>query len=126
MLSDFRCHPTIPVTNLDTAKKFYGSVLGFEPQIENQGGVMYSAGGNTRFFVYRAAAPSSGAHTTLGFDVKGIDGVVQDLRSRGVVFEEYDYPALKTVDGIADTPPGRAAWFKDPEGNIIGMIELGD
>ena len=53
-----------------------------------------------------------------------IEKVVAELKDRGVVFEEYDFPGLKTVDSIADTGPIRAAWFKDSEGNIIGVVQL--
>jgi catechol 2,3-dioxygenase-like lactoylglutathione lyase family enzyme len=54
-----------------------------------------------------------------------IEAAVADLKARGVKFEEYDLPGFKTVDGIADTPPNRAAWFLDPDGNTIGLLQLG-
>jgi hypothetical protein len=56
--------------------------------------------------------------------VPDVRAAVADLRSRGVVFEEYDFPGLKTVDGVADLGDGSAAWFKDTEGNIVGVVEL--
>jgi hypothetical protein len=56
--------------------------------------------------------------------VDDIEAEVAGLRARGVVFEEYNLPGLKTVDGIANTNAGRAAWFKDSEGNILGLIQL--
>ena len=61
----------------------------------------------------------------MGFTVDDIQDEVADLRRRGVTFEEYDVPGLKTEGGIAQTGPNRAAWFKDPEGNLIGLIEFG-
>jgi hypothetical protein len=58
----------------------------------------------------------------MGFAVSNIEAIVKDLRERGVVFEEYEIP--KTVDGIARVPAGRSAWFRDPDGNLVGMIEF--
>jgi hypothetical protein len=60
----------------------------------------------------------------MGWETKDIEKEVADLRARGVVFEEYDYPNLKTVNGIATTGPGKAAWFKDSEGNILGLVQM--
>ena len=60
----------------------------------------------------------------MGIQVNDLNTAVRELRGRGVTFEEYDMPGLKTVGGIADTPDGRAAWFKDTEGNTVGIIQL--
>ena len=62
----------------------------------------------------------------MGFEVADVRAVVDGLRKRGVVFEEYDTPALKTVDGIADMPGRTSAWFKDTEGNVIELLALED
>jgi hypothetical protein len=61
----------------------------------------------------------------MGWATDDIEGLVGALQARGVVFEEYDMPGLKTVNGIATTGPNRAAWFKDSEGNILGIVQLG-
>lgn len=58
----------------------------------------------------------------MGFAVANIETIVVELRARGAVFEAYETP--KTVDGVAEMPAGKAAWLKDPDGNLIGMIEL--
>ena len=60
----------------------------------------------------------------MGFRVDDIESEVAALQSRGVQFIEYDFPGLKTVDGIADTGPVRAAWFNDTEGNLLGIVQL--
>ena len=60
----------------------------------------------------------------MGFTVTDIETEVADLKRRGVVFEEYDFPTLKTEGGIAKTGAGKAAWFFDPEGNMIGLIQF--
>jgi len=70
--------------------------------------------------------PSAGGHTEVVFTVDDLVADVADLKSRGVVFEEFDFPGLKTEGGIATTGPNRAAWFKDSEGNTVGLNELED
>jgi catechol 2,3-dioxygenase-like lactoylglutathione lyase family enzyme len=126
MLKDHKAHATIPVADLARARAFYTGVLGFdEVDSENAGAVMLRSGGGTRFALFQTPNTARGGHTQLGFDVADIEAAVADLKARGVKFEEYDLPGFKTVDGIADTPPNRAAWFLDPDGNTIGLLQLG-
>jgi hypothetical protein len=68
--------------------------------------------------------PTRAGHTQIGFATDDIETEVNELRSRGVEFEEYDFPGLKTKNGIAQTGQARAAWFKDSEGNMIGILQL--
>jgi catechol 2,3-dioxygenase-like lactoylglutathione lyase family enzyme len=122
MLSDAPAHATLPAQDLERAKRFYGETLGLTPERELPGGVFYSVGNGTRFLVYPAAGQASGAHTQLGFRVDDIRSEVDALLERGVSFEEYDDP--KTEDGVATMGDVRAAWFKDSEGNTIGIVQL--
>ena len=122
MLSTFRVYATLPATDLAGMRRFYEDVLGLKLLEKTAGGVFYSAGDGTYFAVTRQSGRPSGTHTQVGFRVTGIEEVVTDLRRRGVQFEHYQTPL--TVDGIAEVPVGRAAWFKDPEGNLIGMVEF--
>ena len=124
MLSDTKVHTTLPVLDMERAKRFYSEKLGLEPSGEAPGGVFYDAGSGTRFLLYPTPNPTRGGHTQLGWSVADIEATVAELRSRGVVFEEYDYPTLKTVNGIAATGDARAAWFKDSEDNLHGVIQL--
>jgi hypothetical protein len=62
----------------------------------------------------------------MGFSTSDIESEVRDLKARGVVFEEYDFPTLKTVDSIATAGPVRSAWFRDSEGNIVGVVQLAE
>ncbi|HJW22789.1 MAG TPA: VOC family protein [Candidatus Limnocylindrales bacterium] len=124
MLRDRRVHPTLPTHDVDALRSFYEEVLGFEPLAVRPGAVMYGAAGGTRFVISRSGASSAGTHTQMAFDVPDLEAEVRDLRSRGVVFEAYEMP--RTVDGIAAMPAGRAAWFKDPHGNLIGLIEFAE
>ena len=124
MLRDRRVHPTLPTQDVEALRGFYEDVLGFEPLAVRPGAVLYRAADGTRFAISRAGARSSGTHTQMAFDSPDLDADVRELRARGVTFESYEMP--KTVDGIAPMPSGRAAWFKDPDGNLIGLIEFAE
>ena len=121
MLSDHQVYAAIPTDDIERLRPFYEDVLGFVPREANPAGVFYDAGGGTFFVVTRSSGKASGDHTQMGFRVTGIEAEVRDLQRRGVTFEEYESP--KTVDGIAAIPIGRAAWFRDPDGNLFAMLE---
>jgi predicted enzyme related to lactoylglutathione lyase len=124
MLADRRVQATLPTTDVDALRPFYEGALGLTPRAVRPGAVIYEVGDGTRFVISRSGAQSSGAHTQMSFVVTDIDAEVAELTSRGVVFESYEMP--KTVDGVATMPAGRAAWFKDPAGNLIGLIEFSE
>lgn len=114
---------TLPAGDLDRAKTFYADRLGLTPVSEDRTGVHFVMGGS-RFRLFRSGGVASGAHTQLALVVVDLDGVVDELKARGVEFENYDYPNLKTVDGVADLGYARAAWFKDSEGNLLGIAQV--
>lgn len=122
MLSDHETYATLPTSDLGRARSFYEETLGFSPERQTPIGVHYRAAGGTLFSVTLSPGAPSGTHTQLGFAVRGIDQEVAELRQRGIVFEQYETP--RTEADIASTPAGRAAWFKDLDGNLIGLIEL--
>lgn len=124
MLQKGRVHPTLPATDFERAKKFYSEKLGFTVTEENPGGVFYECGGGTRLLVFPSGGAASGTHTQVGFVVEDAAAEVAELQGRGVVFEEYDSPNLKTENGVATVGPGKAAWFKDSEGNMLGIIQF--
>jgi predicted enzyme related to lactoylglutathione lyase len=128
MLKDHPMFPTLPASDLDRARAFYGERLGLTPsQVLPGGDLEYECSG-TRFYVTKSAGKSPGEFTQASWAVQDVDAEVADLRSREVAFEEYDLPelAMKTVDGITVVPElGRAAYFKDSEGNLLGMIQFG-
>lgn len=125
MLAERRAHTTLPVTDLVAARAFYEGRLGFRAVNVQPSAVMYEAGGGSAFAVTLSTGRPTGAHTQLGFTVTDIEGEVADLKRRGVALEEYDSPGFRTVDGIAAVGPNRAAWFKDPDGNLVGLIQFG-
>ena len=123
MLKDARAQAALPAKDLERAKAFYKDKLGLEPYDIDGNNMHYRAGDGTSFDVYRTGGAASGTHTQISFLVENAVAEVKDLKSRGVKFEEYDFPGLKTVDSIADAGDAKAAWFKDSEGNTIGIIQ---
>jgi catechol 2,3-dioxygenase-like lactoylglutathione lyase family enzyme len=125
MLRDKEPYATIPVTDIARAKKFYGETLGFDVERDTEGGVMYRAGAG-RFFVYPSGYRAAG-HTQLSWIVPDIKAEVRALKARGVEFERYDdIPGLTMVDSVVHSGPEVwTAWFKDPDGNLLGLTQLG-
>jgi catechol 2,3-dioxygenase-like lactoylglutathione lyase family enzyme len=112
---------TIPAKDIARARKFYEEVLGAQVVAEDAGGIFYRTG-DTVFGLYQTEFAGTSQHTLGSFVVDDVEKAVADLRSKGVTFEEYDMPGIKTVDGIADMGGGyKGAWFKDPEGNILAL-----
>jgi len=125
MLSDKKVWPVLPAVDMNRAKEFYTAKLGLSVEWEKESGVLFAAGHDSYLFMYERAATKAD-HTVAGFMVDDIEAEMADLRSRGIKFEEYDMPGLKTKQGIAAMSPDRAAWFKDSEGNIIALVEFKD
>jgi catechol 2,3-dioxygenase-like lactoylglutathione lyase family enzyme len=124
VLSDKRTYTTIPVSDLEQAKRFYGETLGLKPEMITEGGVMYGSGG-TQFFVYPSAYKASG-HTQMSWVVGDIKAEVAALKTKGIEFEDFDRPGVETVDGISQVGP--AVWtgyFRDPDGNLLGLTQIG-
>jgi catechol 2,3-dioxygenase-like lactoylglutathione lyase family enzyme len=128
-LSDSNVATRLPAQDLERARAFYAEKLGLEPIEERPGGLRYQCG-SAYFSLFESAGVPSGEHTQMAWQVDDIDAVVAELRGRGVVFEDVDLPGLKTVDGIAEVSGNypsaggvgeRAAWFRDSEGNLLGI-----
>ena len=114
---------TLPVEDLARARGFYAEKLGLRPSREVEGALFYEGEGRTGFLLFPSGARPSG-HTQMAWFVKDIVASVSKLKSRGVVFEEYDFPGLKTNHGIADLGYEKAAWFRDSEGNLLALGQL--
>jgi catechol 2,3-dioxygenase-like lactoylglutathione lyase family enzyme len=123
MLTNAPIVPYIPVANVDRARKFYEGVLGLKPKEEYAGGVIYECGKGSRVFMYPSAGAGTSKASTAFWTVDDVGAEVADLKARGVVFEEYDLPELKTVNGIATGGGAKTAWFKDSEGNIMAVSQ---
>jgi predicted enzyme related to lactoylglutathione lyase len=121
MLNDSKVEANIPASDLDRAKDFYADKLGLTPREEFGGEALaYETAGGTKFNVYRTDFAGQAGHTIAQWHVTDIEPEVRDLKAKGVVFEVYDMPGVEWDGEIATLPGmGRAAWFKDSEGNIM-------
>ncbi|HEX3546251.1 MAG TPA: VOC family protein [Mycobacterium sp.] len=128
MLDSGHVWTRLPAQDLDRARAFYSDILGLEPVEERPGGLRYRCASG-EFALFQSAGASPGTFTQMAFEVDDVVAVVTELRRRGVVFEEVDLPGLKTVDGIAEVAGNypskgsgeKACWFRDSEGNLLGI-----
>ncbi len=118
MLADSMVVPTVAVTDIDRAKRFFQEQVGLPLFDETPFTLRFGAGKGT--LAVRRGQPNVG-QTAAHFEVDDLEGVIRDLTSRGVTFEDYETP--KTTNFIAQIGPARAAWFKDPDGNVFGVRE---
>lgn len=123
MLANATVHPTLPAIDMKRAREFWEGTVGLTPVDVGEDGVWYRPGGDSTLFLFPSAGAASGTHTQVAFRVDDMEQEVASLRDKGITFEEYDIAGLKTVNGIADVGPDRAAWFRDSEGNMIGVIQ---
>lgn len=114
--------PTIAVDDLDRAISFYSDKLGLTVRrLEGDtGSALVEVGDSERLLLYRSTY-RRGETTYASFLTEDVEGTVRELRGRGVIFEDYDFPGLKTVDGIATIGDLKSSWFKDSEGNILAL-----
>jgi catechol 2,3-dioxygenase-like lactoylglutathione lyase family enzyme len=121
MFETASAHATIAVSDLDRAKKFYGDTLGLKVKDDRADGVTYEAGG-TWMLVYPSQFAGTNKATCMSFEVSDVEAAVDELVGKGVTFEQYDFPGIKTdARGIAEIDDTKGAWFKDPDGNILAV-----
>jgi catechol 2,3-dioxygenase-like lactoylglutathione lyase family enzyme len=128
MLENGHVATRLPVQDMQRARAFYAEKLGLEPVEERPGGLLYRCASG-EFALFESTGASSGTFTQMGWSVDDVVATVAELRGRGVVFEQVDVPGLTTVDDIAEVAgnyPSRgsgekAAWFRDSEGNMLGI-----
>ncbi|ONI89814.1 glyoxalase [Saccharothrix sp. ALI-22-I] len=127
-MTDAWTETRLPARDLDRARQWYAEKLGLEPVEERPGGLRYRCG-PTVFCLFMSQGAADGAFTQMAFQVSDIAAEVAELRGRGVVFEEYDHPGFRTVNGIVDIDSNypskgageRGAFFRDSEGNMISL-----
>jgi catechol 2,3-dioxygenase-like lactoylglutathione lyase family enzyme len=115
--------PTIAVDDLDRAIRFYSDTLGLSVRkLEGEMGdsALVEVGGSDRLLLYKSGY-RRGETTYASFFVEDLESTVRELRDKGVKFEEYDFPGLKTENGIATTGDLKTGWFKDSEGNTLAI-----
>jgi catechol 2,3-dioxygenase-like lactoylglutathione lyase family enzyme len=115
--------------DLNRAKRFYETTLGLKAVVSannndsTSGIAMFECGNGTHIELYQRNS-SKADHTLATFEVSDIEGEVNALRGKGVVFEEYNMPKIKTQNGIATQGSVKGAWFKDSEGNILCIHQI--
>jgi predicted enzyme related to lactoylglutathione lyase len=124
MLRNASIAPVLPAEDLQRAKTFYEEKVGLKITNNTQDGVMFECGNGTFLSVYKRERTKA-EHTVAGFAVEDLESEMKELRERGVVFEDYDQPGLKTVNGVAALGNDKGAWFKDTEGNILSLFQMG-
>jgi catechol 2,3-dioxygenase-like lactoylglutathione lyase family enzyme len=125
-LKDCRVGAVIAVSDLDRARRFYEERLGLVPGEQDEQGVRYFCAEGTSIFVYLQPGNAGASAATLaGWAVDDLDETMDDLRSRGVTFEHYDQPGIKTDErAVFDAGDFRAAWIKDPDGNTMAITQF--
>jgi catechol 2,3-dioxygenase-like lactoylglutathione lyase family enzyme len=123
MLQKSPLYAYIPAKDVGRARQFYEQKLGFKPGKELGGGVAYDCAGGTSCFLYPTPNAGTSQASQAFWQVGDVEAEVADLKKRGVKFEEYDAPGMKTVNSILTAGGAKAAWFKDSEGNILAVVQ---
>lgn len=130
-LASARVATRLPCADLDRARRFYAEKLGLEPSEERPGGLLYRCASGD-FALFASAGAASGESTQMAIEVDDLDSTIAALKARGLAFEEVEIPGLETLDGIVEVEGNypskgvgeRAVWFRDSEGNLLGMGEI--
>jgi catechol 2,3-dioxygenase-like lactoylglutathione lyase family enzyme len=122
MLNDSKVTANVPAADLDRARSFYADKLGLTPVQEGDGGLVYATAGGTSFFIYETEFAGQAGHTIAQWHVADIDGEVRELKDKGVTFEHYDMPQMTRQGDVHVAGNIKVAWFKDPDGNILNLI----
>jgi catechol 2,3-dioxygenase-like lactoylglutathione lyase family enzyme len=124
MLKDSAVMAVLPAKDINRARDFYRDKLGLESsEAMEEYSLLYRCGNGTSFLIYQTDSAGTAKNTQMGWDSDNIERDMEELRARGVKFEEYDMPGLKTENGLATGDWGKAAWFLDSEGNILNLSQ---
>lgn len=123
MLGDVPVYPILLSTDIAGSRAFYRDALGLELLSESEERLVFKCGDGTRLLISRSTVGTSDSQTQVAWRVPDIRAVIDDLRARGVRIQEYEAPDPVTDDGVADMGHSWAAWFIDPSGNVLSVIE---
>jgi predicted enzyme related to lactoylglutathione lyase len=123
MLQESPMYAYLPAKDVARARAFYEQKVGLRPAEQIAGGVVYEFGGGTACFLYPTPNAGTNRASQAFWKVADVEREVKELKARGVSFEEYDMPGLKTVNGVATAGGAKSAWFKDTEGNILAIVQ---
>jgi predicted enzyme related to lactoylglutathione lyase len=124
MLQDSPIYAYIPARDMARARQFYEGKLGLKAKEVLEGGVVYEFGGGTAAFLYQTPNAGTSKASQAFWSVADVDSEIQVLKAKGVVFEDYDMPGVKSPSGAITAGGAKAAWFKDTEGNIMALIQM--
>ncbi|MGM9472544.1 VOC family protein [Pseudarthrobacter sp. YS3] len=123
MLKDSALMAVLPAKDINRAKDFYRDKLGLEPSDTMEDGLLYRGSDGTGFLIYETENAGTAKNTQMGWVTDNLEREMEELRAKGVTFEEYDLPGLKTENGVVDNTWGKGAWFLDSEGNILSLSQ---
>ena len=124
MLDSGTVTANLPASDLGRARSFYADTFGLQPMHEMDGMLVYRTDGGSMFSIYQTDFAGTAGHTLAQWHIADVEGEVRALQDKGLTFEEYDLPGVEWDRGIASMPGmGKAAWFKDSEGNILCLDE---
>lgn len=118
MLGKFDVRVDLGVKDLDAARDFYEDVLGLEPAVESEWQVTYKSG-KSMLNIYKSEFAGTNKATYCTWEVDDVAAAVEDLKGKGVTFEHYDMPGVEMKGDVHTMDDWQAAWFKDPDGNIL-------
>jgi catechol 2,3-dioxygenase-like lactoylglutathione lyase family enzyme len=123
MLNDKAALATLPVRNIDVARTFYESTVGLTPVMTEEQGVLGFKSGDSTVLVYESQYAGTNKATAATWVVGDeVEEVVQGLKAKGVKFEHYDLPDTTRQGDVHVSGNTRVAWFKDPDGNILSLV----
>ncbi len=122
MLADKDAVATVAVKDLKAAKKFYGDTLGLKLTPVPEPEVLNYKSGNSTVLVYKSQFAGSNKATSVTWIVDDVEGTAWDLKAKGVAFEHYDFPGMTRKGDVHIAGKSKAAWFKDPDGNILAVV----
>jgi len=124
MLQKFPMYAYIPAKDMARARAFYEGKLGFAVKEQSADGVVYEFGRNTACFLYTTPNAGTSKASQAFWSVDDVDREINELKERGVVFENYDLPGERSAAGAISEGGAKAAWFKDSEGNIMALVQM--
>jgi len=122
MLGDNDAMATISVKNLPAARKFYEGKLGFKAVHTEGDQAVALKSGNSQLLVYQSQFAGTNKATAATWMVKDVEGLVKDLKAKGIAFEHYDFPGMTRKGDVHIAGARKNAWFKDPDGNILALV----
>ena len=122
MLGQHDAIATIAVRDTKSAREFYEGKLGLKPEDTREEEVVTYGSGQSKVFVYKSDFAGTNKATAATWAVEDVDGLARELKSQGVQFEHYDFPGMKLEGDVHVAGSMRAAWFKDPDGNILSIV----